>query len=69
MYLVLNVRFLHVRCTKRYVCPSGRYNKSNVRTNRGTTKVHFDQAEVSKVKVVSVADGGKLKFLKTKGEV
>ncbi len=39
--------------------------KSNARTSHGTTtKVYFDQ-----VKVVSVADGGKLKVLKTKGEV
>jgi hypothetical protein len=45
-------------------------NKSNARTNRGTTtKVHFDQTEVLKVKVVSVADGGKLKVLRTKDEV
>jgi hypothetical protein len=44
----------------------GRGIKSNARTNRGTTtKVYFDQTEI--VKVVSVADGGKLKVLKREG--
>ncbi len=59
--VILKVRF--VRCTKRY----GGGIKNNARTNFGTTKVNFDQTEVKKV--VPVADGGKLKVLKTKGKV
>ena len=65
---ILKVRFQYVRCTKRYVRPKGSYNESSTRTNCDTTKVNFDQTE-EKVKEVSVADGGKIKVIKTKGEV